>query len=169
MKFTFPEMTQTQLGKLFGVSSHVIGDWLTQIGLREDGQPTKNAHGGRFCKQAIAGEKGTVWVWDSEKTVNALISAGHLMKLNPPQTLVLPAILNGPFSVRTTDSSICVVSNADGSDCVRTNTKMTAEVLVKILNVAHQHGHIDRLCQSQRLLQATLASDDVNKLVESFE
>ena len=31
MKFTYPHMTQTDLGKMFGVTSHKIGQWLNPV------------------------------------------------------------------------------------------------------------------------------------------
>lgn len=92
------------------------------------------------------------------------------MLLDPPRDLVSPAILNGPFTVRTTANSICVIENGDGSDCVRVNNSMTADVVAKILNMAHEKGVIDRLCQPQRLLQTPLASDtEISRVVKPIE
>ena len=171
MKFRFAHMSLTQLGELFGVTSHKIGQWLKGLGFRdEEGLPTKTAHDGRYCKQAVAGEKGTLWVWHSEKIVAALKEAGHPLLLNPPQDLLSPAILNGPFTVRTTANAICVIENADGSDCIRVNNSMTADVVTRLLNAAHKSGHIDRMCQPQRLLQSPLASDkEISTVVSPFE
>ena len=171
MTYRFAHMSLTQLGELFGVSNQIIGKWLKGLGLRdEEGLPTKKAHEGRFCKQAIAGEKGTLWVWQSEKAVAALKKDGHPLLLNPPQDLISPAILNGPFTVRTTANSICVIENADGSDCIWVNNKMTADVVVRLLNAAHKSGHIDRLCQPQRLLQTVLAPQaEIDRVVKPFE
>lgn len=171
MKFTFTEMSQTQLGKLFGVTSHMIGDWLQSLGFRdEDGMPTRKAKEGRFCKQTVAGEKGTLWVWNSEKTVAALVEAGHLLLLNPPQNLVAPAILHGPFRLRNQPSSEFVVENGDGSVSIWANNRMTADVIARILNAAHTSGVLDRLCKPQRLLQTPLApSAEVDSVVTPFE
>ena len=171
MKFKFPYMSQTQLGKLFGATSHVIGDWLRNLGLRdEDGMPTRKAQDGHFCKQTIAGEKGTLWVWNSEKTVAALIEAGHLLLLNPPQTLVAPAILQGPFRLRNQPSSEFVVENGDGSVSIWASNRATADVIAQILNAAHKSGYLDRLCKSQKLLQTILApSEEVDRVVTPIE
>ena|SRR5579872_525796 len=171
MTFTYEFMTQTQIGKLFGVSSHKIGDWLRGLGLRdEDGKPTEEAHRGQFCKTAPSGQNGYHWVWDSEKTVAALRDAGHLLVPNPPQYIVQPGILNGPFSVRKSATGDFSVENQDGSTSVWANSRMTADVLVKILNLTHKHGVIDRLCAPQRLLQMPLApEEEINNVITPFE
>ena len=171
MKFTYTHMTQTQLGELFGVTSHKIGQWLKDIGLRdEDGKPTEEAHDGHFCKQAPSGPTGYHWVWDSKKTVAALLEDQHLLVPNPPQNLMAPAILNGPFFVRNSASQEFVIENGDGSGSVWANNKMTADVIARILNAAHKSGHIDRLCQPQRLLQMPLApSAEVDRVVKPFD
>ena len=66
MTYTFKHMTLTQLGQLFGVSSHNVGKWLKSLGLRdEEGLPTKKAHDGRYCKQTLAGDKGTLWLGEN--------------------------------------------------------------------------------------------------------
>ena len=170
MKYTYTHMTQTQLGELFGVTSHQIGKWLKDLGLRdEDGKPTEDAHDGLYCKQAPSGPTGYHWVWDSSKTVTAFIDAGHLLVPNPPQNLVAPAILNGPFCVRKSAGSEFVIENGDGSVSLWANNKMTAAVVARILNVAHDNGVIDRLCHTQRLLQLPLASDhEISKVVTPF-
>jgi hypothetical protein len=164
-------MSLRQLGKLFGVTSHTVGKWLKDLDLRDaEGLPTRKAHEGRFCKQTSAGDKCLLWVWDSEKTVAVLKKNGHPMLLDPPRDLVSPAILNGPFTVRTTANSICVIENGDGSDCIRVNNSMTADVVAKILNMAHEKGVIDRMCQPQRLLQTPLVPQgEIDRVVTPFE
>ena len=171
MKFNYSHMTQTQLGELFGVTSHKIGQWLKDLRLRdEDGKPTEEAHDGQFCKQAPSGQNGYHWVWDSKKTVAAFLEAGHLLVPNPPQNLVAPAILNGPFSVRKSAGAEFVIENGDGSASVWANNKMTADVVARILNVAHDKRVIDRLCQPQKLLQTLLASEkEISRVVTPFE
>lgn len=171
MKYTYSHMTQTQLGDLFGVTSHKIGQWLKDIGLRDaDGKPSDEAHREGYCKQAPSGPSGYHWVWNSEQTVAAFRETGHQLVPNPPQKLVAAAILNGPFSVRKSAGSEFVIENEDGSVSLWGNTKMTSDVVARILNVAHDKGVIDRLCQPQRLLQTTLApSKEVDNVVKPFE
>ena len=171
MRFVYPHMTQTQLGQLFGTTSHKSGQWLKEIGLRDpDGTPTDMAHDDGFCKQAPSGQCGYHWVWDSKKTVAALREAGYPMVPNPPPDLVQPAILNGPFSIRRSASAEFAIENADGSVSLWTNNSMTADVVVRLLNAAHKSGHIDRMCQSQRLLQTPLAPQaEIDSVVKPFE
>lgn len=171
MTFRFAYMSLRQLGELYGVTSHKVGKWLKDLELRdEEGLPTKKAHDGRYCKQTSAGEKCTLWVWEAEKTVAVLKNDGHPMLLDPPRDLVSPAILNGPFAVRATSDSICVIENGDESDCIRVNNKMTADVVVRLLNAAHKSGHLDRMCQPQRLLQTPLAPEgEIDRVVTPFE
>jgi hypothetical protein len=171
MNFTHTHMTQTDLGKLFGVTSHKIGQWLKHLGLRyEDGKPTEEAHDGHFCKQAPSGPTGYHWVWDSKRTVAALREADYQLVPNPPQNLMAPAILNGPFCVRKSAGSEFVIENGDGSASVWANNKMTADVVARILNLAHDKGAIDRLCLPQRLLQTTLASEkEISRVIKPFD
>ena len=63
-------LTQTQLGKLYGVSSHQIGKWLKNLGLRtEDGKPSKKAIRDGMVKQAPSTQPGTYfWNWHKAKT-----------------------------------------------------------------------------------------------------
>lgn len=171
MRFNYKHMSQTQLGELFDVTSHTIGRWLKDLGLRdEDGKPSQEAHDRQFCKQAPSGPTGYHWVWDSQKTVAAFLEDQKLLVPNPPQNLVAPTILNGPFSVRKSSGSEFVIENGDGSVSVWANNQMTAEVVAKILNLAHEKGVIDRLCQPQRLLQMTLASErEISRVVTPFD
>jgi hypothetical protein len=68
-------LTQTQIGKRYGnLSARKVGTWLKNVGLRKpDGEPTKKAIEGRFCK-LIRNEDwgGTFWVWHATKTLGML-------------------------------------------------------------------------------------------------
>jgi len=72
-------LSQTELGKLFGVSSHTIGRWLTAAGLRgPDGKPS--LHGWEYVSQRPSTNPGTYFnVWHREKTVRLLESKGHAL------------------------------------------------------------------------------------------
>jgi hypothetical protein len=171
MKFTFKHMNQTQIGKLFGVTSHVVGNWLREVGLRlSDGSPSEMAHEGGFCKTVPSGASGYYWAWHSERTIAALRAAGYSVIPNSPHNLIRPAILSGPFCVRKSASSDSMIENGDGSVSLWTSNPMTADVVTRILNVAHSTGVIDRLCQPQRLLQMTSASlAEVDTVIIPFE
>jgi hypothetical protein len=55
VKIKYKCLTQTQLGSLFGASSHEVGKWLVEVGLRDKKtkKPTDAAHRGGFCETAI--------------------------------------------------------------------------------------------------------------------
>ena len=63
-------LSQTQLGRIYGVSSHQIGKWLKGLGLRNDsGQPTKLALSDGYAVQRPSTQPGTYfYVWNAERT-----------------------------------------------------------------------------------------------------
>lgn len=66
-------MTMREIGKDYGVTSHVVGKWLTRIGLREGGQPTAKAKQGGFCEQVCDRDRGIYfYAWNAKKTLAAL-------------------------------------------------------------------------------------------------
>lgn len=142
MRFKYKYLTQTQLGQLFGVSSHVIGDWLTLIGLRDKKtkKPSREAHRGGYCETAPSGSSGYHWAWQAEKTVAALTEAGHELVEGLPDDLVYPPALEGPFTVRDK-----LVLNASGETAFRAGMNLHAEIVTKLLNAAHRHGMLAKL------------------------
>jgi hypothetical protein len=64
----------TELGKHYGVTSHVVGRWLKEIGLRtDDGKPSTDAFKGDYVSQRPSRGIGTYyWVWHRDKTVEAV-------------------------------------------------------------------------------------------------
>jgi hypothetical protein len=142
MKIKHKHLSQTQLGHLFGASSHKIGDWLVTAGLK-DGKtklPTGDAHRNGFCHQAPSGPSGYFYTWHADKTVAVLTAAGHRPVADPPEELVEPPALNGPFRVSEADRR--TVLNADGTTAVRTAGSQAAETVAKLLNVAHRLGKL---------------------------
>lgn len=150
-------MTQTQLGQLFGVSSHKIGRWLVAIGLRtEDKRPSDEAHHGSFCTTAPSGTSGYHWVWNSQKTVRALRDAGHALVSDAPPALVEPSALAGPFSISPTRTS--EILNADGSVAVVAMNEPTARIVLSLLKTAHRHGVIERLVERSQPTASAMVS-----------
>jgi hypothetical protein len=80
MKF----LSQTELGKLFGVSSHAVGKWLIAVGLRTvNKKPSSKAFNDGFVEQRDSTQPGTYfWVWHREKTLAVLAAAGHIVLVN---------------------------------------------------------------------------------------
>lgn len=143
MIFKYETLTQRQIGRLFGVSSHVIGKWLVEVGLRTaDQRPTQAAHEGEFCEMAPSGTSGYHWVWCSEKAVNKLIDAGHALLVDLPPDLVSTSPLSGPFQLSTANGRDVV--NCDGVVALRAASQVTAEVVLRLMNLAHQGGALDR-------------------------
>ncbi len=148
MKYKYRLLTQSQLGELFGVSSHKIGEWLVQCGLRNEKakKPTPDAHKGGFCDTAPSGQVGYCWAWDAERTAQRLVDAGHSLVAEPPSHLIEPPEMVGPFKTQPTDNKNVV--NAEGQFVLRAGVEPHAAVLVRLLNAAHRHGTLARLLES---------------------
>ena len=69
----------TQLGRLFGVTSHKTGKWLVACGLRtNEKKPSRKAFEEGFVITADTNRgSGYYYVWHKQKTVAALKDAGH--------------------------------------------------------------------------------------------
>jgi hypothetical protein len=74
-------LSQTELGKLYGVSSHMIGRWLTDAGLRgRNGKPC--GEGWNFVTTRTSTNVGTFfYVWNRTKTTALLAKRGHQVKV----------------------------------------------------------------------------------------
>ncbi len=143
--FRFEYMTQTQIGELFAVSSHQIGKWLVEIGLRTDGKsPSSMAFDGKYVTQTPSGEDHYNWVWHSARTVAALEQAGHRRIPNPPLFLADPPKLSGPFMTRENCHNGYDILNGDKSVAAVVFGRQNVELVAKVLNLAHQHGVIAR-------------------------
>ena len=69
----------TTFGDLFGVSSHVIGRWLREIGWRTSkNKPSQEAFDQDLARPVSSGRNnGYFFVWHEAKTIEALEKAGH--------------------------------------------------------------------------------------------
>jgi hypothetical protein len=72
-------LSLTELGHLYGVSSHIMGRWLKDMGLRTaDNQPSDRAIRDGYVSKRPSTQPGSYfWVWHSKKTIEALTKAGH--------------------------------------------------------------------------------------------
>ncbi len=70
--------TMKQIGAAFGVSSHVIGKRLKEIGLRTaDGKPSRVAFDGGYCAPHWTSDgEHYCWAWERTKTIEALQRSG---------------------------------------------------------------------------------------------
>ncbi len=142
--FKYEHVNLTQLGSLFGVSSHKAGEWLVQVGLRTDRKkPSRTAFEGKYVTTGPSRGEGTyAWVWHTEKTVKALEEAGHKRVNPPPLDLVVPPALNGPFTQRLTDSGMTEIVGGDGTVTTFVLGDENARTVCDLLNVAHRLGKI---------------------------
>ena len=67
-------LSLTEIGKVYGVSSHAVGRWLKNLGLRtESGQPSAQAFNENYVSQRPSTQPQTYfYVWDAEKTLGIL-------------------------------------------------------------------------------------------------
>jgi hypothetical protein len=135
-------LSQTELGKLFGATSHEIGKWLLDIGLRNEWKkPSKRAFDEGFVSTAGTNRGGTggyFYVWSREKTVAALQSAGHRLKLHFDPNL--DGRLKGPFEARRSSTHGYELADFNGHIAYWAMGKENAETLIELLNLAHKHG-----------------------------
>jgi hypothetical protein len=134
--------TLTELGTMFGVSSHVIGRWLVEIGLRTpDKRPSAEAFEGGYCQQAPTGRgQGYFWVWHAQKTIAALEKAGHSRKESAPQA----GRLVGPFTLEQSDTSEFRIVGTDGTVSVWVQGELKARQVLGLLNLGHDQGLLNQ-------------------------
>jgi hypothetical protein len=138
----FETLNQRQLGHLFGVSSHQVGRWLKEIGLRRyDGEPAQKA-----IDEGIAApvnlDDGThpFWAWAKEATVRILEAAGHARVSAATTPLApLPQLL-GPFTAKRSDAEGdgFEVADSNGLVAIWCRGEELAGRVVKLLNLAHE-------------------------------
>lgn len=136
-------VNQTQLGRMFGVTSHVMGRWLVEIGLRTvDLKPSRKAFDGGFMTKADTGRgAGWYYVWHRRKTIAALEAAGYKrVETTPAPVANGGGGLKGPFELHPSDNDIFELRNTDGQFNVRIFGRKDAELLLRMLNLAHKHG-----------------------------
>jgi len=145
-------MTMSQIGEIFGVSSHQVGKWLVSMGLRTAAKrPSNAAFDGGFVEQGPSRDDGYNWIWHSVRTVASLEKAGHRRIANPPPYLVDPPKLNGPFAKRTNDANGIDIVNGDGSVCLVVTGERNADFVVELLSLADRLGVIGRRCPASRV------------------
>jgi hypothetical protein len=136
-------MTQSQIGRIFGTTSHEVGRWLVKVGLRtSQGKPTATAHKGGYCETAPSHNNGYYWAWNAEKTVAALEAAGHIRASLPPLDLVNPSPLSGPFQARLNEAGHTELVDSNGFVNVIVSGEQNAKLVISLLNLAHRHGKL---------------------------
>lgn len=138
--FKFKNMTLTQLGELFGVSSHQVGNWLVEIGFRtEDKRPSKCAFERKIVSEGPSRGQGYNWIWKSGDTVASLEAAGHKRVFPAPPDLIVPPPLIGPFCLKTGSGGNFRIENKDGETVLVGQGDANGKSLYKVLEVADRH------------------------------
>lgn len=146
MRFRKEQLTQTELAQIFGVSPHVVGDWLVDVGLRnEKKRPSSYAHNGGFIETLSNGSWGYRWVWNARKTVAALIDDGHHPVSPPPGDLIEATTLRGPFKWRKNENGTHEITGSDGFPVVWVLGDQNGRVLTKLMNLADERGVFERI------------------------
>jgi len=152
-------MTLSQLGSLFGVTSHKAGKWLVDIGLRTaEGRPSRRAHQEKFVETAPSRGQGYIWAWHAERTVAALEEAGHRRVSPPPLDLVEPPALVAPFSLRPVESGAFDLVSADGGVGMRVWGSKNAEQVRKLLDLAGRFGKLGGVVSTSKPERAGAAT-----------
>lgn len=146
MKDLFPyfdNLSQKQLGKVFGVSSHSIGLYLKQIGLRNSkGEPTPQAIAEKLAVKVDSSE-ADFFAWDKTRTIELLHKAGLYMPGEEEQPKQAPPVLVGPFTTRGNPTvGDWEIVGADGIVGIRVRGKANADKIAAILTVAHRWGKL---------------------------
>jgi len=157
---SFEYVTMTQLGHLFGATSHEIGRWLVDIGLRTRSKlPSDRAiHGGYVTSIRTDGPFELI-SWHTVKTVAAIEAAGHRRVTPPvygeqqpdpqpesvleqadPQPEPFEHALHGPFRLGDLHHDTYPILDADNYMGIWVQGKGNAETVLRLLTLAHQFG-----------------------------
>jgi hypothetical protein len=132
-----------ELGKHFGASSHEIGRWLVEIGLRtESKEPSQMAIAGGYCKRQSFDGPGLLVVWHVAKTIAALEAAGHKQIVKPP-TMPVPTStgLTGPFTLEQSGINGYLIRGGDGATALWLYGEEATQKVLHLLNVADKHRY----------------------------
>lgn len=130
------QVNQSEIGKRFGATSHEIGRWLKDIGLRtQDGQPSHEARAGGYVTLGPTYNGHASYRWDEEKTIRALEAAGHRLK-----TPVSADRISGPFTFRRSRENGYEILNGNGTTSLSAVGEWNADVVTRLLNLAHKYG-----------------------------
>ncbi len=145
MKYKQEFINMVDLGRLFGVSSHKVGKWLKELNLRDKyGTPTRQAYDQKLLSYDYERWGTYTTLWNAERTVSVLEEAGHTRIADPPDDLVEPPRLKGPFSVQQADRGKWHISGTDGEVVVFVVGQENARFIGRLLNTAERSGAIER-------------------------
>lgn len=136
----FEFVTQTQLGKIFGIGTKIMGKWLTKVGLRDgEHDPTKQALQGGFCKLFRNDRDIVFFVWHRTKTIAALKAGGYDPAYEQAETILASGLI-GPFHLLQTSDDGFQVRNGDGTCCVWVRGGRPARQVLALFNHVDGRG-----------------------------
>ena len=129
--------SMTDLGTIFGVTSHKLGKWLVAIGLRtSDKKPSQKAFDEGFVTSAPTGRgAGYFYLWHRERTIQAVEAAGHF---RVDQEIAKGLI--GPFEAVRSSTNGYVVNGDNGTSGVWIYGEDNAARLVALMNFGFRNG-----------------------------
>jgi hypothetical protein len=141
----------TDIGTMFGVTSHVLGRWLSsELGLRTIGRsPTAKAFEQGLVKRVPTGrgsDDGYYYVWHVSKVVALLEAAGHkrVQQPEPPPAAPTANLFVGPFAYRANGGDGFEITNGDGNVFAWVRGERVAAFLVKLLTLLDERGKLPR-------------------------
>jgi hypothetical protein len=140
----FTTLSQKQLGQVFDATSHEVGRWLREAGLRDGSEPTAAAQAqGIAMKVTTAPGAIPFWAWDKVRTIAALEAAGHR---RAGATDILPErkrpTLRGPFALKANGGDGYEIVNRDGETVIWCRGDEAALRLQKLLDLADRCGKL---------------------------
>lgn len=135
------------IGAMFGVSSHVCGRWLADLGLRKVGRtPTTKAFDLGLPKKVPTNRgngDGYFYVWHVFKTIKLLEKAGHkrIQQEDPP--MGRKPMLVAPFSMRQSGDYYEIL-NGNGDVFGWCLAEKGTAFIVQIFNRADDNGLLPR-------------------------
>ena len=146
MKYKIEYMNMVDLGRLFGVSSHQIGKWLKDLGLRRaNGTPSTTAY-----QQKLVSFSYEQWgtynaVWHVDRVVRILEHADHQQVADLPSDLVELPTLTGPFSLREIGNGKQQIVGNDGEVAITVAGETNAKVVLRVMNIAHRAEMLEKI------------------------
>jgi hypothetical protein len=143
----FEYLGQRQLGQYFGATSHEIGRWLDDCGLRgSDRLPTAQALEDGLAKLVIPEVGVGFYTWHKERTLKNLMEAHPLDKSRsaPVANDSTGPTLLGPFTCARTNDDEFEIRAADGVVSIRVRGEANATMVTKVLNVCYKYGRLRR-------------------------
>ena len=143
----FDYLTQSQLGQLFGATSHEIGRWLRELGFkRTDNRPSDEAIRSGVVENVMNGSVHFP-AWNKEKVVTLLEANGH--RRSDSTEPEVPSRSNdltlvGPFSARHNGGDGYEILDGNGDVGIWVRGEANAERIAAILSLAYNCGRLGK-------------------------